>query len=639
MRRKLLLAAIPLALAAIAATGWYLHSRTPDPLTGGTLANFTSYEELVRFVGIRPSRSYTEQERYGKLWSLTEQSRKNVADASVYGVSELADVVKADGEYIYLAGEDKLTIVLAQPAEESRIVAQLRLPGYSMGIFISGLYVTGDRLAVLQTGHSSDIYGGPVRQLSPGGLLSRFLRALSGGGGVSSMSMLAPGYDSPPPEAAITVYDITNRARPVQLRQVRVNAGLQTSRLTNGYIYALLTSPVRGPWPDGREVSLPAISEGGQTYQVPAGSILHPDVPDHYGTFATVLALNLLDEREPPAYQTFLTGYSNRIYLSPEDLYFTYGIYGHGMEHTSVHRFRLAEASLEHDGSGETPGRLMGLSPIDEHDGFLHLITGVGRHNKDERANLFVLDGALSIVGGIEDFASEGYVNTSLFAGDRAYLSRSDEAYVIDLTDPYRPAVLGVMDLPSFSGYALSLDRTRIVGVGRAADDYRLESAEWGQGIQVSLFAVDDVSAPRQIAGYDLGDRGSKLTSANDSSWLYFDPARGLLVVPLTLAEIDPAKYPQGISPSVDGQPTWQGAYVFDVSPEGLAIRGRVTHETDPERLGTRNTTHQYQTEVRRSLVIGDALYTISRLRIKVNDLATLEELWEVDLGARFPTG
>ena len=57
-----------------------------------------------------------------------------------------ADIVKSDGEYIYLAIDNRLVIARAYPPEEARILCKLELEGN-----IEGLFVNGDRLAVLES--------------------------------------------------------------------------------------------------------------------------------------------------------------------------------------------------------------------------------------------------------------------------------------------------------------------------------------------------------------------------------------------------------------------------------------------------------------------------------------------------------
>ncbi|MGV8172350.1 MAG: beta-propeller domain-containing protein, partial [Candidatus Woesearchaeota archaeon] len=73
----------------------------------------------------------------------------------------------------------------------------------------------------------------------------------------------------------------------------------------------------------------------------------------------------------------------------------------------------------------------------------------------------------------------------------------------------------------------------------------------------------------------------------------------------------------------------WYGAYVFEVSETGLTELGKIRHAST-------DTQYYYwydSTNVRRSLYIGDTLYTISDKYVKANDLSNqLEELNSITL-------
>ena len=79
-------------------------------------------------------------------------------------------------------------------------------------------------------------------------------------------------------------------------------------------------------------------------------------------------------------------------------------------------------------------------------------------------------------------------------------------------------------------------------------------------------------------------------------------------------------------------QKVWQGAYVFSVSPsKGFTLRGKVTHsdeDTSGYYWGSRDA-------VKRSLYIGDVLYTLSSDEIVATSLATMSALRDIPLPYR----
>ena len=129
----------------------------PEPSLSGGLQRFASYEDLKDFLKTAPSYPgywYYSDDRGNVVFSLgfgdakasseegsSDYSRTNI---QVEGVDE-ADIVKSDGEYIYLAIDNRLVIARAYPPEEARVLCELELEGN-----IEGLFINGDRLAVLE---------------------------------------------------------------------------------------------------------------------------------------------------------------------------------------------------------------------------------------------------------------------------------------------------------------------------------------------------------------------------------------------------------------------------------------------------------------------------------------------------------
>jgi len=81
--------------------------------------------------------------------------------------------------------------------------------------------------------------------------------------------------------------------------------------------------------------------------------------------------------------------------------------------------------------------------------------------------------------------------------------------------------------------------------------------------------------------------------------------------------------------PSAWGTLVWQGAYVFNLSPEGgIVFKGGVTHLQKGETPSYSN----YGRFVERSLFINEVLYTVSSAMIKMNNLGDLSEIGSVRL-------
>ena len=228
--------------------------------------------------------------------------------------------------------------------------------------------------------------------------------------------------------------------------------------------------------------------------------------------------------------------------------------------------------------------------------------------------------------------------------GDKCYLvtfKKTDPLFVIDLSQPTNPTVLGELKIPGYSDYLHPYDETHLIGVGKEAVDSQQYDFAYYQGLKLSLFDVSNVNNPVQLANYVIGDRGTDSPVLNDPKAFLFDKSKNLLVIPVSLAIVDNSTLDQyGQSKgSAYGQTVWQGAYVFSLTAEGgFTLKGTVTH-LDSTLLNSQgqlinsndygNTQNQW---IMRSLYIGNTLYTISNGEVKLNSLTDMTQIAQVTL-------
>jgi uncharacterized secreted protein with C-terminal beta-propeller domain len=209
-----------------------------------------------------------------------------------------------------------------------------------------------------------------------------------------------------------------------------------------------------------------------------------------------------------------------------------------------------------------------------------------------------------------------------------------DPLFVIDLTDPSSPRVLGKLKIPGYSDYLHPYDENHLIGIGKETTEAETGDFSWYQGIKISIFDVSDVEHPKEVSKLEIGDRGTDSPVLRDHKAFLFDQSRNLLVLPILLAEIDEEKYPGGVPPSTYGDFTYQGAYIFHISlSEGLIFRGRITHLTDTTDLQNSGLYFNSPYYIQRSLYIGPSLYTISDNEVKCNSIIDLTEQARIELG------
>jgi len=616
-----LLAAFVVALAV-----GLTRPQAPQSHAGTDLQRFASYQDLADFVKNPTPYPYYYANDWrdvlflggaedGKAWAslAPEYSTTNI---QVEGVDE-ADIVKTDGQYLYIVIDNRIVIVKAYPPEEAVVLSEIEVDGA-----IAGIFINGDRLAIFE--NTWPIYG--IEPYEPG------LRSIT------------------PQEQRVTikVYDISNREDPVLNRDLAVDGYYVGSRMIGSFVYVIVNGSVYGI--DDQLVT-PGIYSDGSVTDVPASDIWHSDVPDYSYLFTTIMAVSLQDDGQEPTHQTLLVGAASGLYVSMSNVYITFpgqavettavtGLMPERVYYTSgttVHRIHIDDGVIELNGSGEVPGRLLNQFSMDEHQGYFRVATTTDDFSPEGGVTLtnqvYILDGDLDIVGRLENLAPGEQIHSARFMGNRCYLvtfRNIDPLFVIDLKDPYNPRVLGELKVTGYSDYLHLYDENHIIGIGKETVAAN-EDFAWYQGVKISLFDVSDVSAPKEIAKYEIGDRGTDSPVLSDHKALLFNRSRNLLVIPVQVAQIDAKDYPYGVPPHAYGEPVWQGAYVFNISLEkGLEFRGGITHCT-----GTDFSQYRYYSSdclVERSLFIDDVLYTVSDAKVKMNDLGTLDEINEVSL-------
>ncbi len=534
-------------------------------------------------------------------FSTAAQAAKTAADApssysttniQVAGVDE-ADVVKTDGAYIYLSKGDTVYIVFAYPAEEARLLTTIKLD-----VEVSDLFVAGDKLVVFSRGY------GTICAMRKGGF--------------------APTYSVDTTTAYF--YDVTDRANPVLERTYEAEGSYVATRLIGDYVYVVSQ---KGAWVEKGVLSLPSYSENGEVCEVPVTDIYYYNGTDPSYAYTTVAGINAQDPGAPVESKTFLLGSSGTVFCSAEYLYLTTG----GYSSTGVHKIKLDNGAVEGVADGSVPGWILNQFSMDESGGYFRIATTTGYAwgGVSSKNNVYVLDADMKIVGRLEDLAPGEQIYSARFMGDRLYLvtfKKVDPLFVIDLSEPTAPRVLGKLKIPGYSNYLHPYDETHVIGLGKEAVDAEGGSFAWYQGVKLSLFDVSNVSAPVEVAKLEIGDRGTDSPALSDHKAFLFSRERNLLVIPILEAKVAGSSYAQ---PNDYGDYVYQGAYVFQIDTDGIELRGRITHLHGDELL---KSGYWFDSDysVYRSLYIGDNLYTISGAMVKINSLADLSELKAIAL-------
>ncbi len=308
-------------------------------------------------------------------------------------------------------------------------------------------------------------------------------------------------------------------------------------------------------------------------------------------------------------------------------------------EKTIVQKLSINNGNVKYEGLGTVPGHLLNQFSMDEYNGNFRLATTIGQawdRQQPSQNNVYVLDENLQIAGKVENLAPGETIYSARFMGNKAYVvtfEKVDPLFVIDLNDPANPQVLGKLKIPGYSDYLQPYDENHLIGIGKDAVEAENGGFTWYQGLKLALFDVTDPENPKEISKYAIGDRGTDSYALQNHKAVLFGKEKNLLVIPVLLAEIDRSRYAGKLPANAYGDYTWQGAYVFSLSPEsGFELKGRVTHLDDGQDLLKSGYYFGSTSSIKRSLYMDDVLYTVSDSTIKANRMPGLEEIKRLDL-------
>jgi len=608
-------------------------------------------------------------------------SKTNV---QIEGVDE-ADIVKTDGKYIYAVADKNLQIIEAYPADSAKLLTTIKFESQPQDIYINGnqLVVFGYDQAIFEKDFAKNF--------------KRY----------SAYTFLK-------------VFDISDKAKPKQLRDLSFEGSYHDSRLIGNYLYFITQTPHYGLMEgavlprlveDGKLISVDANTD---RYQLP--SVYYFPVPYDSVNLVNVAAINVSEATEPVNSQVYLLPSNQAIFASKNNLYLTYTRYLNQeqvmadvmkevlwpklddqqkdkitkieavedfvlnkneklqkisqilqayimslsddeqktvesqlseavkaklkelvkeMEKTIITKIALDGKNLSYQATGEVSGYVLNQFAMDESGDYFRIATTKNQtwlaytNEEDQKSfsNIYVLDKDLKTVGSVEGLAEGERIYSVRFMGQRAYLvtfKQTDPLFVVDLSQPTAPKILGELKIPGFSSYLHPYDDTTLIGLGK--ETIEKDGRVLAQGLKLSLFDVSNVSQPKEIAKYELGGKGSDSIALYDHKAFLFSKDKNLLAIPVSLNKV--------MTDDSWGPFEFGGLAVFDISKEGFKLKGKIDHSDGGKAgigegwLGGR----YYDNSVKRALYIENNLYSLSSRYVKINKLGDLSEIKAIKL-------
>lgn len=442
--------------------------------------------------------------------SNADYSKTNV---QTEGIDE-GDIVKTDGTYIYSLHNNKLSIFKADGASTQLISTTEVIKDIANSIVTP---------AVLDI--ESDIQEYSAEYVSEMYLCEDFAVIITQFSTCTSKPFDAPRYAY---VCKVYIYDVSNPATPKFVYELGQDGSILASRLTgstlyllsNHYIYNSYTSVIAA---DNPETFVPALYDNGRATPVsPSCIVMMPQVSA--ASYTVVSAMDI-PSGTITANQSLLDG-GSLVYMSEENLY----IVGYEYERieegrhsqgvyttvdyaryatTNISRLDTSHGNVKFAAYGSVPGSLENQFSMDEHHGYLRVVTtdnplkysvtaeehalgiadnnlvrtgssnytpslGYTWHERSSTNGLYVLDMSLSTVGKVDNLAPGEVVYSVRFNGDTGYFvtfRTVDPLFAVDLSDPSEPVVLSALKIPGFSQYLHVYSDGLLFGLGYDANE------------------------------------------------------------------------------------------------------------------------------------------------------------------------
>lgn len=523
----------------------------------------------------------------------------------VKGVDEI-DTIKYNGEYLFLANRGHVQVLKTSNDSAAELVASIGIAEESTGNSTNNVYSLG--LFLFEGDDNSILADIRNDQNSYYGIADIAV----------SDTFFAPwGWDG---KTVIDFFDVSNPATISKTNELTLDGSYLNSRRIGDKIYIItrFTPSLKGLIPFAKteaeiqsnqallnDIDINTVLPRLQSLSndsiplVSTDACFVPNLEDnanaiYYPTITTITAIDMLD---PTSFESLcLTGGINGIHVSEDAIYlaaqkYTSDELGQSSSETIIHKFGIGLTELQNSriayiGSGSVEGFFWGDPKflMGEHEDNLTVVTTLDTPDQEPRFNhrlsilgessdAFILEELSHIPNDLQP-ETIGKPNELIYAsrivGNRAFLvtfQQTDPVYVIDLSTPTNPQILGELEIPGFSTYLHPVSEGLLLGIGK--DTKTVDGFPYFQGLNVRLFDVSDPSNLSVISDIKIGKRGTDSDVFWDSHAFTFlrgeagQPHR--LAIPVTSAGLEQKQD--------DNQPAWQyypwseeALYLFEIN-------------------------------------------------------------------------
>lgn len=462
-----------------------------------TIVTAKDYDEIYDWINTKLEQDQIIQAKsYGMVEyamedSASTESSMAVATGSSYsdtnvreeGVGE-ADIIKTDGDYIYILNGDKISIV-GIASEEMDALGEIQLESDS---YYAEMYVKDDRLIAFYT---KNIY----EDRNDG---------------------LGEYYHQ---ETVAEIFDVSDPSESKKVTKISQSGNYNSVRIVGDYVY--LFSDFYADISFGKSAVAAYIPEI-QGEKIMSDSIYMPQSTDSLNY--TVISGFSLKNPEEKIDRKAVFGTGGLFYASKDNIYVCevlWDVNNSDTAQTCIRKLSYKDGVINPVGQTRIDGRLNDSFSIDEYEKNLRIVATVEPDssngvmpligNTESTVNdkaeeksynvLYILDENLNELSRIEDLAPDEMVYSARFMGDTGYFvtyKQIDPLFSVDLSDPKNPEILGELKIPGFSEYLHPYGEGLLLGIGMDVD----ETGTVMNGVQVSMFDISDPSNVQEADKY-----------------------------------------------------------------------------------------------------------------------------------------
>ncbi|MDL2248472.1 beta-propeller domain-containing protein [Tyzzerella sp. OttesenSCG-928-J15] len=534
----------------------------------------------------------------------------SATNTQVQGVDE-GDIIKTDGKYIYFSPGygDYVSVVKASPANDMVEAARIETKDF----IIDEMYLNGTQLVLITRGHKD------MPEIGPGTSPAVNSKIM--------VDMYYPYYGNTS-VAKVFVYDLRNIENVRLVKTFEIDGNISNTRKVGENLYVISSNYLSS---NGDDYILPTYKDSANSKETALDLAEMCYLPEALTRSVTTISGIRLNKLSEPASMTSYLGNSGTIYMSKDNLYITTETYDYSpnrpyasTSRTNIYKFSLDDGKTTFAKRGKVDGNVLNQFSMDEYDGHFRIATTTWTTSGNRSNNMFVLDSDMNKVGQLTNIAPNENIYSVRFMGDKAHMVTFevvDPLFVIDLSKPEKPAILGELKIPGYSVYLHPYDENHLIGFGY--DTVEINGSASMRGLKLSMFDVSDLANPKEKFTTVIGDSGTYSELLNNHKVLMFNKEKNVLAFPIEVRTLSAAEKNDRWA---YGKFAFQGAYVYSIDMEKGFVLDASISNSDKKIEG------DYNEYVQRIIYINDTLYTASNNSIVSTNMKTFEKTGSVDI-------